>query len=212
MARSKATTSLQDPNSNPLYIHSADHACITHVSKKLAGLGNFNTWRRSMLMALGARNKAVFVDGTYPELCDDHPDFASWSRCNNISDGPHNAEIKQQIFAEVQGSQSVSDYYTRLKQLWEEIKNHESPYTYCCNRPDCSSLKRIVQRHEQDKILKFLTGLSDTFTATRGQILMMEPQPNIAKVFHLVSQEERQRSMKRMSAFAFNVCSKQLSR
>ncbi|CAN7045248.1 unnamed protein product [Brassica oleracea var. botrytis] len=226
--RSEPTASIQDPNSNPLYVHHADHAGIALVSEKLAGLGNFNTWRRSMLMALGARNKAVFVDGTFPELRDDHPDFASWSRCNNIvctwivnaveksiaksimyldtarqmwldihdqfkqSDGPRNADIKQQIFAEVQGSQSVSDYYTKLKQLWEELKNHESPYTCCCNRSDCSSLKRILQRDEQDKILKFLTGLNDTFTATRGQILMMEPRPNISKVFNLVSQEERQ--------------------
>ncbi|XP_013624176.1 uncharacterized protein LOC106398185 [Brassica napus] len=156
---------LQDPNLNPLYAHSADHAGISLVSEKLAGLGNFNTWRRSMLMALGARNKAVFVIGTYPELAEDHPDYPSWSRCNNIlltwivnavekkiaksimyldtacqmwldihdqfkqSDGPQTAEIKQQIFAEVQGSQSISDYYTKLKQLWEELKNHESPYT-----------------------------------------------------------------------------------
>lgn len=36
------------------------------VSEKLAGVGNFNTWRRYVLMALGARNKALFVDGTYP--------------------------------------------------------------------------------------------------------------------------------------------------
>ena len=75
---------LQDPNLNPLYAHSSDYAGISLVSEKLAGLGNFNTWRRSMLMALGARNKAVFVNGTYPELAEDHPDFASWSRCNNI--------------------------------------------------------------------------------------------------------------------------------
>jgi len=33
------------------------------------------------------------------------------------SDGLQNVEIKQQIFTEVQGSQSVSEYYTRLKQL-----------------------------------------------------------------------------------------------
>lgn len=33
------------------------------------------------------------------------------------SDGPRTAEIKQQIFGEIQGSQSVSDYYTKLKQL-----------------------------------------------------------------------------------------------
>ena len=121
------------------------------------------------------------------------------------SDGPRTAEIKQQIFAETQGSQSVSDYYTKLKQLWEELKNHEGPYTCCCGRPDCASLKRIVAREEQDHILKFLTGLNDTFTATRGQILMMEPRPNISKVFNLVSQEERQRSMKSASAVACNI-------
>ena len=141
--------------------------------EKLAGLSNFNTWRRSTLMALGARNKAVFVDGTFAEVDMSHPDYASWSRCNNIvctwivnavekliaksimylttarqmwldihdqfkqSDGPRPAEIKKQIFAETQGSQSVNDNYTKLKQLWEELKNHESPYTCCCSRLDC---------------------------------------------------------------------------
>lgn len=62
--RTAATASIQDPNSNPLHIHSADHAGISLVSEKLAGLSNFNTWRRYMLMALGARNKDVFVDGS----------------------------------------------------------------------------------------------------------------------------------------------------
>lgn len=63
----------------------------------------------------------------------------------------------------------------------------------------------MVDREEQDHILKFLTGLNDTFTATRGQILMMEPRPNISKVFNLVSQEERQRSMKSASTVACQV-------
>ena len=127
--------SLQDPNSNR-----ADHAGIALVSAKLAGLGNFNTWHRSMLMALGSRKKTVFVDGTFEEVDMSHPDYASWSRCNNIvctwivnvveksiaksimyltiarhmwldihdqfkqSDGPRTSEIKQQFFAEMQGS------------------------------------------------------------------------------------------------------------
>lgn len=227
--------SLSDPHSNPLYVHHADHAGITLVSEKLVGIGNFNSWRRSMIMALGARNKAVFVDGTFSELDSSHPDYGSWLRCNNIlctwlvnavdkpiaksimylptarkmwldihdqfkqSDGPRTAEIKQQIYAEVQGSQSVSDYYTRLKQLWEELKNHETPYTCCCANPACDSSRHIADRDEQDQVLKFLMGLNDSFTATRGQILMLDPKPSIAKAFNLVSQEERQRSMKSTS-------------
>lgn len=55
-------------------------------------------------------------------------------------------------------------------------------------------------RDEQDRVLKFLTGLNDTFTATRGQILMMDPKPSITRVFNLISQEERQRSMKNTNA------------
>ncbi|XP_033146256.1 uncharacterized protein LOC117133652 [Brassica rapa] len=238
-ARSSSIPSLSNPNSNPLYVHNADHAGISLVSEKLTGLGNFNSWRRSMLLALGARNKAVFVTGLYPDLDESHPDFGSWSRCNNIvctwivnavdksiaksimyldtarqmwqdihdqfkqSDGPRTAEIKQQIYAETQGSQSVSEYYTRLKQLWEELKNHEDPYTCCCGHLDCASHKQLATKDEQDRVLKFLMGLNDSFTATRGQILMMEPKPLLAKVFNIVSQEERQRSMKSTSGVAF---------
>ena len=73
-----STPSLSDPNFNPLFIHNADHAGISLVSEKLTGLGNFNSWRRSMLLALGARNKDVFVTGVYPDLDDTHPDFGSW--------------------------------------------------------------------------------------------------------------------------------------
>ncbi|WZY73460.1 hypothetical protein YC2023_005700 [Brassica napus] len=233
--RSPLTPSLQDPNSNPLFIHNADHAGITLVSDKLTGIGNFNTWRRSMMMALGARNKVVFVDGSFPELEKSHPDYSSWFRCNSIvctwivnavdksiaksimfldtarqmwldihdqfrqSNGPRTAEIKQLIFSEVQGSQSINEYYTKLKQLWEELKNHESPYKCCCARESCESFKTLMDRDEQDRVLKFLMGLNDTFTATRGQILMMEPKPSLIKVFNLVSQEERQRSMKNSS-------------
>lgn len=79
------SASLLDPNSNPMYVYSADHAGISLFSEKLAGLGNFNTWHRSMIMTLGARNKVVFVDGTYPELYESHPDYASWSRCKMSS-------------------------------------------------------------------------------------------------------------------------------
>lgn len=119
----------------------------------------------------------------------------SWSIQFKQSDGPRTAYMKQQIFSETQGSQSVNKYYTKIKQLWEELKNHEPPYRCCCGRENCESYKRLIERDEQYWVLKFLMGLSDTYTATRGQILMMEPKPSITKVFNLVSQEERQCSM-----------------
>lgn len=63
-----------------------------------------------------------------------------------------------------------------------------------------------MEGDEQYRVLKFLMRLSYTYTTTRGQILMMEPQPSVTKVFNLVSQEKRQWSMKHdqaTSAVAF---------
>ena len=38
-------------------------------------------------------------------------------------------------------------------------------------------------------------GLNESFTAVRGQILLMDPMPPINKGFSLIRQEERQRSI-----------------
>jgi hypothetical protein len=43
--------------------------------------------------------------------------------------------------------------------------------------------------------MQFLMGLNETFTQVRGQILLMDPIPQIDKVFSFIRQEERQRSI-----------------
>ena len=43
--------------------------------------------------------------------------------------------------------------------------------------------------------MQFLMGLNETFTQVRGQILLMDPMPHIDRVFSLLRQEERQRSI-----------------
>lgn len=43
--------------------------------------------------------------------------------------------------------------------------------------------------------MNFLMGLNDSFSHTRGQILMMDPMPTINRVFSLVAQEEKQKTI-----------------
>lgn len=42
-------------------------------------------------------------------------------------------------------------------------------------------------------LFKFLMGLDKSYTTCRGNILIMNPTPNVDKVYHLLLQEERQR-------------------
>lgn len=43
--------------------------------------------------------------------------------------------------------------------------------------------------------MQFLMGLNESYAGVRAQILMIDPLPSISKVFNLIIQEERQRSI-----------------
>lgn len=48
---------------------------------------------------------------------------------------------------------------------------------------------------QSEHVMNFLMGLNESFSQIRGQILLQDPFPQINKVFSLVVQEERQRSI-----------------
>ncbi|XP_073309293.1 uncharacterized protein [Primulina huaijiensis] len=56
-------------------------------------------------------------------------------------------------------------------------------------------MKDWVQYQNQDYVMQFLMGLNESYAQIRAQVLMMDPIPVISKVFSLVVQEERQRSI-----------------
>ena len=43
--------------------------------------------------------------------------------------------------------------------------------------------------------MSFLMGLNDTYSAVRGQILLINPIPPLSKVFSLLLQDEKQRKV-----------------
>ncbi|XP_020419788.1 uncharacterized protein LOC109950566 [Prunus persica] len=99
-------------------------------------------------------------------------------------------ELKRGIVEHRQQQQSIAVYYTTLKSFWDELGSYNDPPS--CN---CAGLKQIAEREEQEQILQFLMGLNDTYSAIRGQILLMQPLPNIRKIYSLLLQEEKQRQL-----------------
>ena len=87
------------------------------------------------------------------------------------------AELQEEIYAVKQGPQNVTDYFTNLKTLWEELDNYRSLSS--CN---CSARTY----HQQDFIIWFLKGLNERFSMVRSQILLTDPLPSITKVFSMV--------------------------
>lgn len=179
------------------------------------------------MMALTAKNKFAFVDGSLQKPSEESEVlFHAWTRSNNMvlswllnsiskeiassviyinsahemwndlkdrfsqKNGPRIFQLQKTISAHSQGSMTVSNYYTRLKGLWDEFTNYR-PIPEC----SCGALKTTLDHYHQDYIFQFLMGLNDSFAQIRGQILLIDPLPSINKVFSLVLQEERQREI-----------------
>ncbi|XP_074322790.1 uncharacterized protein LOC141659761 [Apium graveolens] len=63
---------------NPLHLQSSDSPGMKLVSEPFDGTG-FNNWKRSITIALSARNKLGF-----PKPLSTAPSYKSWSRCNDM--------------------------------------------------------------------------------------------------------------------------------
>ena len=70
---------------HPLFLHQNDHPGLILISKKLLGSENYSSWRRSMTIALNAKNKLKIITKEYPEPPDaTSPLRALWERNNDM--------------------------------------------------------------------------------------------------------------------------------
>ncbi|XP_057775989.1 uncharacterized protein LOC130994885 [Salvia miltiorrhiza] len=104
-------------------------------------------------------------------------------------------QLKQQLFNLKQGAEDVSTYFTNLRILWDEYKDFQ-PSRWCtCDHCRCHSARRWNDFQMQECSMQFLIGLNSTYSQIRSQIISTTPFPSLSKIFSLVLQEERQRSI-----------------
>ncbi|KAF9684635.1 hypothetical protein SADUNF_Sadunf04G0139100 [Salix dunnii] len=104
--------------------------------------------------------------------------------------GPRIFQLKGALANLTQGNDLVNVYYGKLKSIWDELSLH-------CPMPECScgQMKILIDRYQQDCVIQFLMGLNETYSNVRDQIMLMDPIPQVSKVFSLVQQQEKQHQM-----------------
>ncbi|KAF5456987.1 hypothetical protein F2P56_021127 [Juglans regia] len=104
---------------------------------------------------------------------------------------PRIFQLRKAISSLKQDQKSVSDYYTDLKSYWDELANYRRNFSQC----SIETLKFLEVIQQEEYVIQFLMGLSDSFNSIRSQILLLDPFPSINKVISLVLQEEKQREV-----------------
>lgn len=107
--------------------------------------------------------------------------------------------LEQQLLEVHQGQNSVSEFFTKIKTVWDGI-NYANPLPHCtCNKCTCNLTQRIQVKQQEQRLLQFMMKLSDQFAAVRANILMIQPLPNVSQVYRIFAQEERHKEISHLS-------------
>jgi hypothetical protein len=116
---SSTSTTLSIENfSSPFYLHHGDSPVSLLVSQPLNG-DNYLTWKRFMMLALMAKNKFSFVDGTLPKPSSTDPTLHAWVRCNNMVLSWILNSVSKEIANSVIFLNTAAD-------MWEDLKERFS--------------------------------------------------------------------------------------
>lgn len=99
-------------------------------------------------------------------------------------------KLQKEIFKYSQGSQSVLEYFNNLVSLWDELDVILPPLDCVCNARGAT-----VVREEQQRLMKFLEGLNDSYESVIDQIMMLDPLPDLDKAYSLIVQVEDRKKM-----------------
>ncbi|XP_031250011.1 uncharacterized protein LOC116107876 [Pistacia vera] len=104
--------------------------------------------------------------------------------------GPRIFQLKRDLASLSQNQDNVNTYFGHLKTLWDELAIYD-PLPDC----ECGKLKILHNRYDRDYVIQFLMGLSNSFSNTKDQIMLLDPLPPLNRVFSMIQQQERQHLM-----------------
>lgn len=109
---------------------------------------------------------------------------------------PKLSQLRKEIAHLTQGTMSVGGYFTKFKTLHNELESLHSNPRCICNQCTCTVNTKLDVNDLHIQTTQFLMGLSESFTAIRGQILIMKPLPTLSQCYSMLLQEENQREVK----------------
>ncbi|XP_071713208.1 uncharacterized protein [Rutidosis leptorrhynchoides] len=117
---------IEDTNSsnNPLYLHQNDHPGLVLISRKLTGSDNYGNWKRSMMIALNAKNKLKILTCEYREPEKDSILRPLWERNNDMIISWILNTLTEEISNSLNCVSSAKDVWLELQEHYSQIDAH----------------------------------------------------------------------------------------
>lgn len=105
--------------------------------------------------------------------------------------------LHREVHTLTQGVMTVTDYFSKLRELWDEFDALMS-----CPGCACPESKMYAQHFEYQRLLQLLTGLNESYSQSRSQIMMMSHLPSINRAYSMLVDQESQRNLVNMPQVA----------
>lgn len=106
------------------------------------------------------------------------------------SNVPKLFHLRREIAHLSQESMTISAYFTKFCTIHDELECLHNKIRSTCSHCTCSINAKLTEHKQSVQLTQFLMGLNDTFTAVRGQILMMHHLPSLSHCYAILLQEE----------------------
>ncbi|XP_019151775.1 PREDICTED: uncharacterized protein LOC109148480 [Ipomoea nil] len=209
-SQTQRSQAMEDLN-NPLYFSPAENLNSVLVSPPLIGSSNYTSWCISMKIALEVKNKWCIVEGSVATPNREHAQYQAWRCCNLMVcswifkavhpsiaqsvmhldkadevwedlrrrfaqyDAQRISALQNEIYGLKQNSMTVSEYYTKCRTMWEEM----------------NTLRPLPER-DVNQVIRFLQGLNNEYGSLKSNILVLDPLPEVYKIYVMDEKLERQ--------------------
>ncbi|GKE86818.1 ribonuclease H-like domain-containing protein [Tanacetum coccineum] len=111
---------------NPLHVQNSDNSSSVIIHFKHLGTENYRIWSGAVKLALQARNKYGFVDGTCLRECYATSDVLSsqWDRCNAMVLTWIMNVVSQNVYIGLVYSENVACVWKELKETYDNINGY----------------------------------------------------------------------------------------
>ncbi|XP_019227222.1 PREDICTED: uncharacterized protein LOC109208553 [Nicotiana attenuata] len=195
-----AVVSIIDSN-HDYFLHSSDAPGISLVNTVFDGRGfqgskDFQQWNRCNDMVtswlLNSLSKDIGDSVIYSKFAKD-----LWTSLEHKfvqSNGAKLYHLRKELSGLAQGTSDIASYFTKLKRLWDELDSLNCDVKCNCLCV-CEGRQKLEKLLEDERLIQFLMGLNDSYGQARGNILMMNPLPNINHAYSLELQDESQKEI-----------------
>ncbi|XP_042041420.1 uncharacterized protein LOC121786885 [Salvia splendens] len=179
--RNRAPIPPAEDTSSPYFIHPSDNPGVVLVPQPLIG-SNYSTWSRSFIIALLAKNKLVFVDGSILRPNGDDLLHQAWIRCNSMVVAWLRNSVSPQICSSIMFLDNAYEIWSDLKDRFSLGDSIRSNILAITPLPPLSKVFSLVIQEERQRRIDGKV-ISSTHSSTQAPVMSEQPFSNAASSF-----------------------------